>query len=114
MPRVFEGNELFHFLVGTAEINKTRLIEDMIFTKAVNWEYEQEWRVLSLRSDDRDFEDISFLGEELSAVYFGCRTSDFDRKELFDLAKSANLNVRFFQGRRSRHSFALKFTPVYL
>lgn len=64
-------------------------LDYLTLTKSMDWSHEKEWRVVSgLRDRTKEFEDIPFDPQELSAVYLGCRMSASDRAEIVDLVRS--------------------------
>src|SRR5436190_1212195 len=80
-------NDLINMMAGRSPIPHVKIMENTIFTKAIDWSYEREWRVSAGRgrNDAVLFEDIPFNPQELEAVYFGCRMGYADRKVLVEL-----------------------------
>jgi hypothetical protein len=63
-----------------------RVMDLVCFTKRSEWQYEQEWRVVTWRSDEGNalFGDYIFLPQELESITFGLRTP----KEEKDILRS--------------------------
>src|SRR3989338_3586114 len=54
------------------------LFEESCYTKPTNWEYQQEWRIVSFKRDHETlkYADYGFSPQTLSAIYFGPRIND--------------------------------------
>ena len=108
MPRFLDQEELRQILTGYAEPRREVVAERTIFSKALDWQYEREWRIY-IPSDNTDDEFINFHPQELAAIYFGCRSLDADRVEIASLARAINPRVEVYNAVKSERDFALEF-----
>ena len=98
-PVFFKIEDWIDELVGIKEIDHEKLYWEYAYTKSEIWAYEQEWRVWDLLPEAKPelFTDYPIYPQELSAIYFGCKTKKEAKKEIISLAKEINKEVRFFQ-----------------
>lgn len=108
MPRFLEQEELRQIITGYAEPRRESIAERTIFSKALDWQYEREWRIY-LPSKNADDEFINFHRQELAAIYFGCRSQEADRNEITSLARAINPGVEIYTAAKSGRDFALEF-----
>jgi len=112
MPRLVNQDELRDFLTGQADFpDNFEIIRRSVLTKALDWRYEEEWRV----ADNFQTEETQFIGfhpSEIDAIYFGCRISEQDRADIMTAARKVNSKVEFHQAKKSDRAFALKFEPI--
>ena len=61
-----------------------RMTESLIYTKSIEWQYEEEYRLVIPKfiPADKTNEMLCFYPEELTAVHFGCRIDEQQKKEL--------------------------------
>jgi hypothetical protein len=61
-----------------------------VFTKSLDWGYEQEWRVLAKDTavGTNLFSDWPFDPNDLVAIYFGCRATPESKDKIIEAAKS--------------------------
>ena len=111
MPRFLDPDELRALITGRAEPRREAIVERTIFSKALEWQYEREWRVYR-PSDTTDVEFLKFNAPEISAVYFGCRATEAAQQEISALALSINPAAKLFGVRKSESQFALEFEPL--
>lgn len=111
MPRFVDEEELRALITGQAELRRETIVERTIFSKAQDWQYEREWRVYR-PSEHTEVEFLEFNSPELSAIYFGCRTSQEDRKKVSAAALAINPNVALFSASKSEREFALEFKRI--
>jgi hypothetical protein len=93
-----------------------------IFVKSPHWEYEQEWRILSLLSEAsrvvKNKGKLAHLFEFpptiVSGVIFGCRMTNSDRTECLKTLSevSGYENVRCLQSNVDEERFCLNFSEV--
>jgi hypothetical protein len=111
MPRFVNQEELRSLITGQADLRREAIAERTIFTKALDWQYEKEWRVYRPSKTIED-ESLNFHLPELSAVYFGCKISHSDRDEIAALARSINPTVELFTSKKSEREFAIEFHKI--
>ncbi|HEY3778269.1 MAG TPA: DUF2971 domain-containing protein [Rhizomicrobium sp.] len=113
MPRMLSENELIRFLSGELTLTPERVVDLSILTKAIDWEYEQEWRIpLHFTDPDADFADLGFHPSELTALFLGCRITEQDRREIGDIAERCYPHAELWQGEKSEREFKIDFTRV--
>ncbi|MGB9114636.1 DUF2971 domain-containing protein [Bradyrhizobium sp.] len=108
MPRFVNQEELRGLLTGQTDLRRESIAERTIFSKALDWQYEKEWRVYFPSKDAGD-EFLNFHAQELSAVYFGCKVEDADRNAIIALSRAINPTVEIFSARKSGREFAIEF-----
>ena len=101
-------------LTMSLEASANQILDNLVFTKSPEWEYEQEFRVAipTLFSNDSGYRSLKLAPSEFVAVYLGCRIASADKKELIDLARSLNQNVEIYQTQVSSREYALLFEPL--
>lgn len=109
MPRFADESTLAGLIVGRS-VDSKRLAALQCFTKAADWSYEREWRILFGRGRDpgSPFEDLPFGEEQLTGLILGFRMPEVARRELIDLAKRLNPAVEVFHARPARREFRIE------
>lgn len=79
-------------------------VNQMFFTKSVDWEYEGEIRVLKKKKSN-----YQFNSSALKAVILGCRISEEDKSTLIKVLSYHYPDCQIFQARKSNNSFSLEF-----
>lgn len=113
VPKLLTEEYLINLFCGTFSLDGPDMLDRIVYTKSVEWEYEQEWRINSGsgRNDGASFEDLPFSANELDGVIFGLNISDADRDEIRELL-SGYPNVTLMQARRTDSSFVLAIEPL--
>jgi hypothetical protein len=98
-------------LFMSAEDVANALLRSLIYTKSLEWEYEGEFRLAIPRfvPQGASAAYLDLYPDELSRVYFGCRVTDEQRRELEGLARTLNPNVRFSRAVIARREYALEW-----
>ncbi|MPZ33640.1 MAG: DUF2971 domain-containing protein, partial [Rhodospirillales bacterium] len=67
MPRLFDEDFMSDMLVGQALTNAQEISQKTIYTKAIEWHHEKEWRLCagSGWKPDDPYEDVNFFKPEL-------------------------------------------------
>jgi hypothetical protein len=112
MPLLFDHGRLLRYLTGQAALDGEIIMSVALLTKANDWAYEQEWRVVYHGREPVALSDDKFEPRQFTAVYFGCRTSEQDRKEISSLASAANPNIEMFNAKKSDREFTLVFEKI--
>lgn len=112
MPRFGDSATLARMITGRLQDPKA-LTDAQIYTKAVDWAYEREWRIQFGFGRDRDaaHEDLPFGAEELTGLILGCRMDAARQAELADLARRLNPEVEIFVTRPSTRAFEMAIEP---
>ncbi|QGS30202.1 DUF2971 domain-containing protein [Cupriavidus metallidurans] len=109
---------------------------DVYHKKAKFWEYEDEYRILSLNTgidpkslmrgieDDADL--MRFIGRPaghgpatlspsvIASITFGCNMPPNERTRIVDFVRAQGLNVDFFEAVLDEHKFALSIRPFHI
>jgi hypothetical protein len=73
-PHFADAKTLAAVLAGIEDFGLRQLIDKFVYSKGVEWEYEQEWRIDSSagRDPNAEFEDVRFFESDLTASLLGC------------------------------------------
>jgi Protein of unknown function (DUF2971) len=112
MPFLVDEERLVRVLSGEGTIATPELFEEAVFVKAIDWEYEKEWRLVGGWEKEKTEEFIPFYPEELTAVYLGCRMSEKDKKEIKELAIKKYGHATIYEGTKSTQRFAVEFSKT--
>ncbi|MBY6900205.1 DUF2971 domain-containing protein [Clostridium botulinum] len=74
-------------------------------TKAEDWRYEKEWRVIRINELDKHEKGISMQVIKPSAIYMGCEISKKDEASIKDIVIEKNIDL--YKMKLSRNSFEL-------
>lgn len=84
-------------------------IVDMLLTKAKDWEYEQEWRIV----DHENGPGVqSFPEEALTGVILGCRMQDGCKNRIRDWCSKRQPRPTLYQAREKETEFGLNIVDV--
>lgn len=86
-----------------------RTTAQWILTKARQWAYEKEWRVLDFETGPGP---KVFPPESLTGVVLGCRISDKDRERVSSWLQSRGYEVSLYQAKQVAGCFRLSIEPV--
>ncbi len=113
MPKFMSDEEFAKSMSGQGEPSVEETMDRVLFTKASDWSYEKEWRIVGGRSESSTlYEDIPFATSEFAAVYFGCQTSDTDRVQISALIAEKYPLARIFSSKKNEQKFSLDFREV--
>jgi Protein of unknown function (DUF2971) len=113
MPRLFDEDFLVQMQSGQVNMNVRQIYDKSVLSKATDWAYEKEWRlVLNRTRTEQDYEDISFSREELSAVYLGCRTPQEEQFAVIELVSMSFPCAKIFQARKHEREFRIVFEEI--
>lgn len=101
-------------LLMSAEESTKEMIDELIYTKSVEWEYEKEYRLAipNFVAADGKSALLEFWPSELVALYLGCRIVEADRQEVVQTARALNRKVEVYQAHVAPREFALVFYPL--
>jgi len=80
----------------------------MFSTKYINWEYEEEWRSIYEEPDTL----LGYDGSALTGVYFGAEMDSTHKEIIALILQGQNLNVKFYEGKKSNSRFIVDFISV--
>ncbi|MPZ55071.1 MAG: DUF2971 domain-containing protein [Rhizobiales bacterium] len=113
MPLLFDEDFIVRMGSGQASINVAEIFAKAVYSKAIDWAYEKEWRLVGGRTGaEKDYEDNSFHQQELLAIYLGCQMPDEDRFEIIDLVTRRFPHSRIFQAVKQPREFSLTFREI--
>lgn len=92
------------FILYNPEELRGKTLDAVCYTKRKEWEYEQEWRVVTWRSNEGDalHGDYPFFARELVSVTFGLRASEETVADVAALVNAGFPHARLYEV-KSRH-----------
>lgn len=92
-----------------------KAIFHMVFTKAKQWEYEQELRSINTHFTDKNSRKVPFLKEDVKALYVGANCDEKFLKEILSVVKEIyNNSITVYQGSLSPNSFEIHWKKIKL
>lgn len=87
-PAVYTAEGWAQLLSLRTDVAAQRIIDVATYTKASDWAYEKEWRMVTYKrpEDTGHYTDYPFHPDDLASVYVGPLATDSDRSELIELA----------------------------
>ena len=109
MPRLGDVEFLSDMSAGLAMLDVRTLVDAVVYTKALEWAHEREWRLDAAdgRHPDASYEDVPFHERELEAVIFGCLMPASDRDALAAIVRSRYPHARLQAARKDGRQFRL-------
>lgn len=107
MPLLLTRGEYTDFTSGRGVMEVERTLHRIIYTKAREWQNENEWRIATGYGRDAKapHEDIPFNRNELGAVIFGCRVERETKERLAKLAAANFPHARLLQAGKAAREF---------
>lgn len=90
------------------DINSGKMIE-ALFTKAVDWEYEDEWRIVDQPKGPGVKQ---FPAEALTSVYLGCRITPENRNRIMNWCRERSPRPEVYWAEEKTWEFGLDFTHI--
>lgn len=89
-------------LFGDQMARLRTIVDKIIYSKTLHWEYEGEFRLaVPLSPGEEPWDTLKYHAEEVSELYLGARMTEADREEIIATAKSLNPEIRMFQAKRN-------------
>ena len=84
------------------------------YTKAINWEYEKEWRIIIKPDNPNNKKDriLSFSEEMLTGIIFGCLMTYENKKDVLSWLKEWEKKPKIYQAKKDRYNYKLKIETV--
>jgi Protein of unknown function (DUF2971) len=98
---------------ATARAKQKEMIERMYLTKAKDWNYEREWRIVdwaAARRGSRGFHPLA--PDVLVGVILGCRITDHDKQKIMDCISRSKARPKLYQAVQSPVSFTLDISEA--
>lgn len=83
-------------------------VHAFLFTKALDWEYEKEWRIID---HEKGSGDKKFPQEMLKEVIFGARMDTKDKRAIVKWVEDRDTPIKLSQASLADKSFSLVFEP---
>jgi hypothetical protein len=114
LPLAMSNKDLVDFVAGRYVMDGASIAESLIMTKAVDWQYENEWRLTSGsgRNPQEAFEDAKFNPRELTGIVLGARMSAGAKSHFARLARALNPDVEVLQASLATKSFEIEVSPA--
>lgn len=116
-PTIPDSGEVVDFVMpvlGIPLANKNS-VDRLLYTKGIDWAYEEEWRVVADSKLVVAKEGLSrFTAADVIGVYLGCRMDIAVRRELLDIIDENYPHATIFQAQKNEQKYALDFVPIRL
>lgn len=110
-----DSDEVTNFAMSVLGFSQSdrKKIDRILYTKSIDWSYEDEWRVYpNVKSDISENEEGKFSSNDVVALYFGCRMDMAVRRELLDIVDQKYPNAIVFQAQKNEREYFLDFLPI--
>jgi Protein of unknown function (DUF2971) len=118
LPFMMEAPELAKAFTGQVslgdDVQTARTLDRAVFTKALEWEYENEWRITGgdgFQKHDK-VEYNKFDAEDLSFVVLGCKASDELICKCITFRDSIAPHLEIYKAQRTIDRFELNFVKT--
>jgi len=97
-PTLFEGAEAFleGGIFGDAKQIREHSLHRVIYTKTLEWQYENEYRLVIPVIGEADWNLMPYHPEEIAELYLGFNASPETKKEILGLATALNPEIQVF------------------
>jgi hypothetical protein len=87
-PEVYTADGWASLLTLRTDISVKKMVEVATYSKAPDWGYEREWRVVTYKrpADTGAFTDFKFDARELAGVYLGPMIAPEDERQILELS----------------------------
>lgn len=83
-------------LFGNQDERFREIMDEIIYSKTLEWQYENEYRLAIPIVDGKDWNTMPYHPEELSELYLGHKASEETKIEILRLAKTQNPGIKVF------------------
>lgn len=114
-PRIYSQQDLIESALDLKPLPEDEeTSRPLVMTKAMEWSYEKEWRVVMMSVEDRQshFEDWQFSPRSLSKIFLGCRISPRNREAIKRLATGDFAHVEIHEALKTSARFGLGFKRI--
>ncbi|MGQ0741956.1 MAG: DUF2971 domain-containing protein [Alphaproteobacteria bacterium] len=109
MPLLATEEDIIRLMSGDSELDHNAIFNKAVFTKAEDWSYEKEWRIVGGRDPQKDYEDIPFYSTELTGIYLGCNMRQDRQVQFRALVREKCSHCEIFLAKKSSRDFAMEF-----
>jgi hypothetical protein len=102
-----------HRFLDCVNVNKRELLYKLrFFTKANLWNYEQEWRVLFDKENEKGPGLYEFEKEALTGIIFGCQMIPEHKDLVRKLVANQNPRIQLYQAEPCKGKFKMEIFPI--
>lgn len=103
-------------LIVLDELERGKEMYKVICTKANNWNYENEWRIVisdfSRKLKEKENIELTIMPEEIKSIYFGVRCPQEDINRIRSIAEKLGIKCSFFKASINKEHYKLDFTII--
>lgn len=98
-PTLYESTRKFQedSLFGDQEKTKRDMLDNIIYTKTKEWEYEREYRLAIPLGPGEEYETLPYQPEEISELFLGAKMDNNEKEQILELAQKMNPRIQIFQ-----------------
>jgi hypothetical protein len=112
MPRLLTEEGIIDLMTGRSPLADQPVLQRSVYSKAVDWAYEKEWRLLDASPREESTIDSPFHIRELTAVYTGCRIAQQNLVDIDGLLSNDYPDAEVYVAKKSERNFALDFVRI--
>lgn len=95
------------------KIGKKNILHDLILTKAKDWSYEKEWRIVSIKGSHLEGPGkYKFNPELLTKIIFGCKADDYFIKRITELNEKRKKPVELWKAKCILNDYKVEIHPL--
>jgi len=88
-------------LFGDHEAQTKEIIERIIYTKTLDWQHEDEYRLaISIGENEKPWNTLPYHPEEISELYLGLEMEMSDIQDIVGMARTVNRDIAIFRAKR--------------
>ena len=88
-------------LFGNQDARIAEIIERIIYTKTMDWQYESEYRLaIPIMKDEEPWNTLTYHPEEITELYLGLEMQGPDAEDIVSKALIVNPEISIFQAKR--------------
>jgi len=98
-PTLYESTRAFRedALFGNQSEIRREMLNKIIYSKTLEWAYEQEYRLAIPLAPGEDYDTLPYHPEELSDMFLGAKMVGAEKEEITDLARARNPGIRIHE-----------------
>ncbi len=88
-------------LFGDHEAQTKKIIERIIYTKTLDWQHEDEYRLaIPIGENEKPWSTLPYHPEEITELYLGLEMEKFDIQKIVGKARTVNRDIAIFRVKR--------------